>query len=554
MKSALIAAAGLLALEAGAAPAPTGQLAGCHADAGARARDTRGGPAPRILPGLGDAGYDVERATPAARAQFGNGVRLNNAFNEPEAIRAFQAAERLDPKCALCFWGEAAARAPTINYPIDAAEAGRAVAALDRAQALSAGLSPKAHGVIEAERARYVVRRGRASTDAGAAARAADALAERFPTDDALQVAAADARIILAEARPDGFSGRSGTDGMLAQARLERVLARSPRFTPALHFHIHLEEWLGSPKRAEGDADALGALAPAAGHLVHMPSHIYYRVGRFEDAAAANLRAADADAAYVAAVAPPGGIGDFALHAHNLSFGLAGALMSGDGPLALEFARRMRATYPAESFVSARSYLADGRYAPPAAVLALPAPRPAPGLGLALAYRDYARGEARARLGDPRGVRAEAAAIADLQRRARANGLAADAGTAVTVEVGRLVLLGRALMLERNWRGAADSYRRAAVLREAKDTGVDPPLWGWPPRRSLAAALLAGGDPAGARREAAASLVRLPGDGAALHVLAQAQAALHDPAAARTAAEAARAWRGGPELLRLELI
>ncbi|MBE7219711.1 MAG: hypothetical protein INR64_14660, partial [Caulobacteraceae bacterium] len=149
MRSALILAAAVGALGASAPQPPTGQLGLCHAEAGAKAADQPREAAPLpVLPGFGSTGYEVERATLAARAQFEDGVRLNHAFNEPEAIRAFQAAERLDPACALCFWGEAAARAPTINYAIDAGEAGRAVAALDRAQALAAGLSPKAQGIV----------------------------------------------------------------------------------------------------------------------------------------------------------------------------------------------------------------------------------------------------------------------------------------------------------------------------------------------------------------------------------------------------------------------
>ena len=543
MRSPLIALAGLAALQASTPAGVTGQLAGCHADAGARAAaEPGGGPPPVILPGFGDAGYEVERASPAARAQFDWGVQLNNAFNEPEAIRAFIAAQRADPACALCFWGEASARAPTINYGIDAGEAGRAVAALDRAQALAAGLSPKGRGIIAAERARYVKRGGGWAVDAAAYARAADALADRFAADDALQVAAADGHMIAGESRRGG----PGADGAAARARLERVLARSPDFTPAMHLYIHLSEWQGQPVRAERYADRLGALAPAAGHLVHMPSHIYYRVGRFEDATTANVRAAAADRAYVAAAHPPGGVPALALHAHNLSFGLAAALMSGDAAAGLDLARRMQAQYPADSFVSIRAYLGLGRYLPADQVLALPPPAPA----AARAYLRYARGEARTRQGDAAGVRAEAQAIGALQAQAGSNGLAKAPGDArAMIEVARLTLLGRASMLQHDWRAAADAYRRAARLREARDPGRDPPTWGWPPRRSLAAALLAAGDAKDAAREAKATLADWPGDGATLRVLGQAQAALHDPAAPQTLAAAARDWRGPAALL-----
>lgn len=552
MRSALISPIliGLAGLALAASSAsPGGGLFLCHAWAGSRPVVSGDGPAPRILPGFGDAGYDPERANPAARAQFDNGVRLNNAFNEPEAIRAFMAAERLDPACALCFWGEAAARGPTINYPVGPEDARRAVAALDRAASLSAGLSPKAQGIVAAERARYVRRGAGLAEDAPAAARASEALADRFPSDDALQVAAASDRMIAGEAIHD-LKRPTDASATAARTRLERVLARSPDFTPALHFYIHLMEWTGEPARAEAAADRLGRLAPAAGHLVHMPSHIYYQVGRYEDAAVANRRAADADAAYVAAVRPPSGLPDFALHAHNLSYGLAGALMSGDAATGLDLARRLQAQYPADSWLSARAYLAVGRYAAPDAVLALPAPKPP----LAQAFWRYARGEALARRGDGAGVRAEARAIADLQAHARPAMAKIESEDRAMVDLARLTLEGRAAMLARDWPAASRAYRAAAALRESRDTGRDPPMWGWPPRRSLAAALLAAGDAAGAAREAKAALAVWPGDGVALTVLARAQAQASDPAAPATAAAAARAWRGPPDLLRPELV
>ena len=299
---------------------------------------------------------------------------------------------------------------------------------------------------MAAERARYVRRGAGWAADAPAAARAADALADRFPADDALQVAAADDRMIAGEAIHD--TGRP-TDAFAAAARtrLERVLARSPDFTPALHFYIHLMEWTGESARAEAAADRLGRLAPAAGHLVHMPSHIYLQVGRYEDAAVANRRAADADAAYVAAVRPPSGLPDFALHAHNLSYGLAGALMSGDAATGLDLAARLQAQYPAGGWLSAHAYLAIGRYAAPDAVLALAAPKPP----LAQAFWRYARGEALARRGDAAGVRAEARAIADLQAHARLALAGLDGEDRAMVDLARLTLEGRAAMLAHDW-------------------------------------------------------------------------------------------------------
>lgn len=503
---------------------------------------------PRVIGGLGDSGYDVERATPAAHAEFENGVRLNNGFNEGEAIRAFGAAERLDPNCALCFWGEAAARAPTINYDISADEAAVAVAKLDKAEALSADLSPKGHEIIAAERKRYVQRDGAWAVDNAAEAEAAETLANRFPLDDTLQVAAANAWLIAAGTNGPGSVKPDSPDLPRAQAKLDTVLARSPNFTPAMHLYLHLMEWEHHLDRADPYARRLGHLAPEAGHMLHMASHIYYHEGRYEAAALANTQAAKADADYVTKVRPPGGMDALPMHQHNLDFGLGSALLSGDAPLAMKFAREMQANYPPTRMVFVRAYLAFGRVLPVSKVLGLAAPKQP----LAAAFYHNARGEALARKGDALGVLAEAQGIGDLQH-------AADFGkqdprVVAMLEVPRLELVGRAAMLRRDWPAAINAYRAAAVFAEDNDPFADPPLWPWSPRRSLAEALLKNGDAAAARTEAEAALKTRPNDGVTLHVLADAAARLGNPDAARIRIAAKRAWKGSAALLRPPLI
>lgn len=520
--------------EALLATAPT-----CHGAAPPPAADAPLS-APGLSTGLGDAGFRVERASPQAAAYFGQGVRLFHAFNAPEAIRALRWAEHEDGDCALCFWAEAWARGPTINYPVDGAQAAKARAAAERAGALSAGLSPQAQGLIAAERARYPLKNGAAGVDDRAYARAMTALSERFPGDDPIAVEAAGA-LLIASGQAWANIAATGANPDVARARalLETVLARSPDYTPAIHFDIHLMEWTGEPARAVAAADRLGALAPAAGHLVHMPSHLYYRLGRYEDAANANARAVVADARFVREHRSEGGLATFALHAHNVSFGLASALMSGDGAGALAFARSARATF-GDAGVGSKAYLAWARYGDPEAVLKLPQPR---GAGSQALWR-YARGEALARRGDARGVAAEARAI---------QGLEAQGAKDMEFTVARLTLEGRAALLEHRPGDAVAAFRRAADLRDKVDTIPDPPIWPLPPRRSLAAALLLSGDAAGARAEAVRSLTRDVGDPLALHVLAQAQRRAGSPDAAKTEAAAERGWRGPRELWRLEL-
>ena len=501
--------------------------------------------APGLSTGLGDAGFRVERAGPQAAAYFAQGVRLFHAFNAPEAIRALRWAEHEDPSCAMCFWAEAWARGPTINYPVDGAEAARARAAAERAGALSAGLSPQALGLIAAERSRHPLKNGAAVVDNPAYARAMTALAERFPADDAIAVEAASALLIASGQAWENIAAQGATpDVRRARALLETVLARSPDYTPAIHYDVHLMEWTGEPARAVAAADRLGALAPAAGHLVHMPSHLYYRLGRYQDAATANARAVVADGAFVREHGSPGGLPNFALHAHNVSFGLAAALMSGDGPGALAFGRSAEGVFGDASGVGPRSYLAWARYGDSEQVLKLARPGPP----FAQALWRYARGEALARRGDPAGVQAEARAIAALDIGPRVG-----APERAVVEIARLTLQGRAALLEHRPADAVAPFRKATDLREKVDLVPDPPLWPLPPRRSLAAALLLSGDVAGARAEAARSLTRDVGDPLALHVLAEAQKRAGSPEAAKTEAAAGRGWRGARELWRLEL-
>ncbi len=284
------------------------------------------------------------------------------------------------------------------------------------------------------------------------------------------------------------------------------------------------------------------------GHLLHMASHIYYHTGRYEDAALANMRAAAADSDYVGKVAPPGGMAALPMHQHNLRFGLNSALLSGDAAIALKFAREMQAAYPPDRRIFAEAYLALGQFLPVRDMLAMPRPR----TSLAAALYHFARGVALARAGNAAAVSAEAGAIAEVQ----AHGQFGDEDRRVIamIEVARLTLLGRAAMLRHDWPTAITRYRQAALFADKNEPFADPPFWPWPPRRSLAAALLAGGHAEESRQEAETTLKKWPNDGVTLHVLAEASARLGDPGTPSLAARAKQAWQGSAELLNPALI
>jgi tetratricopeptide (TPR) repeat protein len=303
----------------------------------------------------------------------------------------------------------------------------------------------------------------------------------------------------------------------LAMPLLEGVLKRDPNDTPAIHFYIHATEIAGVPQKAEPYADRLAALAPKASHLVHMPSHTYYWVGRYEDAAKANMRAVELgiENAKRLGLAPPDGVWGLPYHSHNVTFGLGGALEAGDADIALALGRplvlrsQVRAEgAPYTQMISANGYYAMARFADPPEVLALPEPK----LPFLQAAWHYARGEAFARRNDSASVRKEAAAIHGVTGELSKDDGSVQAQT--MTYIARNVLSGRAAMMEHRPQDAAMAFAQAAELQESDDfTSVsDPPAWHYPIRRDLAAALLEQGDMAGARREAQAALKYRPRD------------------------------------------
>jgi hypothetical protein len=280
------------------------------------------------------------------------------------------------------------------------------------------------------------------------------------------------------------------------------------------------------PALAEPYADRLAALAPKASHLVHMPSHTYYWVGRYEDAAKANMRAVEIgiDNAKRLGLGPPDGVWGLPYHSHNVTFGLGGALEAGDADIALrlgkplvERAQTRTDAGPYTQMIAANGYYAMAKFADPATVLALPEPK----LPFLAAAWHYARGEAYARQGNAEGARTEATAI-----RGIAGKLSEDDGSLQAQNItyiARNVLVGRAAMLEHRPADAAVAFAQAAEMEESDifQSVADPPAWYYPVRRELAEALAAQNDPAGARREAQAALKFRPKDPGTLALLAK---------------------------------
>lgn len=500
-------------------------------------------PATTLLTGYGTGGFAIKTSSEEAQAYFNNGMQLAHAFAHKAAIAAFRRAEQFDPQCAMCAWGEAWARGPTINYTVSDTVQAELVSLADHAAVLAKDRPPKEQALIAALQKRYHQGGGKGPGDI-AFAQAMDALYESNPSDDEIAVITADAWMIPA-------SQESNRDHLDRSVQiLEKVLYRSPDNSAAIHFYIHATEMDGVAGEALPYAGKLPQLAPAASHLIHMPSHTYFSVGQYRAAENANLDAVKIDNANALRLQPKGGVFGLPYHGHNVQYGEAATLMDGDAKegLALATAQLQQISAPNASsfllqFQFVTAYFVFGRFASPQAVASLPSPGKT--LPYALAMWHYARGESDARNGDAQGVQQEAGNIAIDHDELANFGDSADQVRSM-VDIARLVLQGRVAMIEKRWSDAEADYRKAADIQDAK-LGVftDPPTWWYPVRRSVAAALLAKGDPTAAEVEINEALLHWPLDPQSLKILAQCQQAMgHPEEAKRQNALAQNNWLG----------
>jgi tetratricopeptide (TPR) repeat protein len=509
-----------------------------------------------LLPGLGTLSYPVTTSNPLAQRYFDQGLRLAYAFNHAEARRAFREAQALDPGCALCFWGEALVLGPNINAPMAPAALGPALEAVVEAQSLAGRAAPRERALIDALAARYSGAAGAERADLDRAyAEAMAGAARRFPEDDQIAVLYAEA---LMDLSPWDYWEAGGTrpKGRTAEIVrvLETVLRRNPDHPGAIHYYIHAVEASDRPQRAERYADRLAGLMPGAGHLVHMPAHIYYRVGRYRDAIATNHKAIAADEAYFERAGKRPGIYADAYYPHNVHFLMTSAQMAGDGATAVAAAEKLARLVPDESAravpwvqpIKAAPYFAHAQFSPPPAILALD--EPAAELPYVRAARHYARGIANAEAGDGAAAEREAAAIAGLRERADWSGLtAAGVPAGAVLEIAERVLRARLARTRGDW-DAAEAELAAAVALQDRLPYMEPPFWYYPVQQSLGAVRLQAGDLAGAERAFRAALRHSPRSGWALYGLREVYRQRGDGRQLRDIERRlASAWLGDPD-------
>ncbi|MEZ5889524.1 MAG: tetratricopeptide repeat protein [Xanthobacteraceae bacterium] len=496
-------------------------------------------PIPILADDLGDHEYPIT-ANEQAGAFFNQGLILAYGFNHLEALRAFRYAQQLDPDCAMCFWGEAYVLGPNLNLPMDEKAAPIARAAATKAVEKAAKATPKEQALAAAMLKRYADSGERAALDRAYAEAMRD-VARKFPDDPDIATLAAESLMLLSPWDYWQDNGRTGKEHTPEAVRLlEGALAQDPDHIAATHFYIHLVEASDKPSRAEPYADRLRGAVPGAGHLVHMPSHIYLRLGRYKDALEVNKDAVEADEHYVAA--NPGVQGPYPAmyYPHNVHFYMTAALMAGHGKEALQSAEKLARlisddearAIPLSQPIKQAPYFIHAQFSDPQAILALPQPNKQ--LPFVVAGWRYARGIAQALLGNASGAEQEADAIQKLASEDLSALEQALIPAKGILKIAEDVVRAKAAMA-RGDNDAARRFAEAAVKTQDELPYMEPPYWYVPVNQTLGAILLKNGDARAAAAAFKQACTKAPNNAWALYGLMRAQKAAGDSKAAEEA-------------------
>ncbi|NCJ05925.1 hypothetical protein GS597_05240 [Synechococcales cyanobacterium C] len=484
-----------------------------------------------LFDNLGNHEHPISTQNPLTQRYFNQGVILAYGFNHAEAARAFQQAAALDPTCAMCYWGLAYVLGPNINAPMDAQAVSPAYTAIQQAVKLSDRATNREKAYIQALAQRYVAEspEDRSPLDL-AYAKAMGTVAQRHPDD-------LDAATLYAEALMDTTpwdywedNGDPKPIGAEIMATLERVIAENPNHAGANHLYIHAVE-KERPELGIAAADRLMTLVPGSGHLVHMPSHIYIRVGRYHDAVVSNQRAIEADRAYAAHHNPKPGIYSLAYMPHNHHFLWFAALMTGQSRVATEAARhtahvedpallRDPGLGGALQHYASIPLFTQIRFSQWEQILATPAPDGE--LLYPLGIWHYAQGMAQTNTGQLDAAAQSWQKLAALA----AHPTLADLKildfnvTADVLKVATAVLAGELAAAQKDY-DAAVTFLQEAVQLEKALVYTEPPDWYHPTRQSLAAVLLKANRAAEAEATYREDLAIYPNNGWSLYGLAQ---------------------------------
>lgn len=500
-----------------------------HGDSGSQTQITEAVKVP-LYHNLGTLHYPITTAVPLAQWYFDQGLRLYYAFNHQEAIRSFQEGARLDPDCAMCYWGIALAYGPNINAPMDAASGRFAYAAIQQAGQHVNRVSNREQALIRALATRYTAEppADRAELDAAYSRAMAD-VAQRFADDPEVKTLYAESLMDLSPWAYWAADGKPKPNTTTLLSQLEQVLAAEPDHPGANHFYIHAVEAV-QPERALATAERLAGLMPGAGHLVHMPGHIYIRVGRYEDAIKANEHAVHADETYIRDHNPAVGIYVLGYYPHSYDFLAFAASMIGRETQAIAAAGKVAALVPNEllhkpemAFLqhhqtrTLQMRVRFGRWDE-----LLSAEGPAPDLPHARAMWLYAHGRALAARGHLKAADAALLQLRAVAQNPQVRALRLEFNTAGAVlGIAVEVLAGHIDMAKGDLPGAIH-HLREAVRREDALVYGEPPEWTVPVREELGVVLLKAGRPDEAELVFREDLKRFPNNPWAQHGLAEA--------------------------------
>jgi tetratricopeptide (TPR) repeat protein len=482
-----------------------------------------------LMTGYGNWHHPVSTKNAQAQAFFDQGLRQIYAFNHDEATRSFQRAGELDPKLAMAYWGVAEAVGPNYNDPASEGRFVQAHSAIEKAQTLVADASESDKAYIAALAKRFPA--DPKSDRRAAAEQYRDAMREvvkRFPDD-------LDAATLFAEAgmnlhpwglwRPDG-TPEEGTEEIIST--LESVMRREPDHLGAVHYYIHSVEASNSPERALAGANRLAQLAPAAGHIVHMPAHIYIRTGDYDAALKTNQKAALADQAYIKAGAAQG-IYSMMYYSHNLHFIAMAAAMNGNylesrrgaQLLAANVGPHVKDMPPLEGFMTV-PLAVEVRFHKWNEILK--APQPDPAMRTATVFWHFARGLALVGTEKLDEAEAEHKMVAEAEEKTPPDAIFQMPINNKTKDILKIAenVLGARISFAKNDMDATVNQLHVAVATQDSLKYDEPQDWFYPVRESLGAVLLKIGDNAGAEEVFRADLERNPRNPRSLFGLEQA--------------------------------
>jgi tetratricopeptide (TPR) repeat protein len=513
-----------------------------------------------LVTGLGDLHHPVSTSNAQAQQFFDQGLRFIYAFNHDEATRSFQKAAELDPKLAMAYWGIAEAVGPNYNDPASEDRFKQAHEAIQKAVDLGSSASPSERAYIAAMAMRFPA--DPKSDLRKAAEQYRDAMREVMKTypDDL------DAATLFAESgmglHPWGLWHQDGTPQEGTEeivATLESVMKRDPNHLGAIHYYIHAVEASNSPERALAGANRLAALAPAAGHIVHMPAHVYIRTGDYAAAIKVNEDAAAVDRAYIKSSGAQG-IYPMMYYSHNLHFIAMCSAMNGDYAEAKKAADMLAAHVgpavkdmpPLEGFMTIPMAV-DVRFHKWDHILAAKAP--APEMKTATVFWHFARGMALAGKGKTNEAEAEYKVVSDAEKATPPDVIFAMPINNKAKDIMKIAenVLGAQIALARKDSAAAVSMLREAVATQDSLKYGEPPDWFFPVRESLGGVLMMSGDAKGAERVFRDDLDKNPRNPRSLfglHQALKAQDRSYD--AGFVEKQFHTSWKGGEGQLKLE--